>query len=261
MDPLILLSFDIEEFDAPFEFQHPISEEDQIAVSTEGHCRILSLLERHNIPATFFTTAFFALQESTLIASTAEQHEIASHAYNHSEFEDTDLVQSRRVLQRISNQPINGYRSPRMGPVDQELLTHAGYLYNSSDNPIWLPGRYNNFTSPRTANFNGDLLNIPASASPILRIPLFWLAFRHLPMWLIRMTAKRVLQHDGYVVLYFHPWEFVELKNWGLPWLMHHGSGDKLLNKLDHFVSWIGKHGRFGTFTELDRRMRSQDRT
>ncbi|GAW88340.1 polysaccharide deacetylase [Flavobacterium psychrophilum] len=43
---MVLLSFDIEEFDMPFEYGKSISFEEQIAISIEGTTAILNLLEK-----------------------------------------------------------------------------------------------------------------------------------------------------------------------------------------------------------------------
>ena len=58
---MILLSFDIEEFDMPFEYGKTISFEDQMSISIEGTSLILDLLEKHQIKATFFSTVIFAI--------------------------------------------------------------------------------------------------------------------------------------------------------------------------------------------------------
>ena len=52
---MILLSFDIEEFDMPFEYNKSIDFKDQIAIPTEGLLIVLDLLAKHNIKATFFS--------------------------------------------------------------------------------------------------------------------------------------------------------------------------------------------------------------
>ena len=57
----------------------------------------------------------------------------------------------------------------------------------------------------------GKLLQIPASVTPWIRFPLFWLSCHNLPMWLYQSLVNRVLKHDGYFVTYFHPWEFYPL--------------------------------------------------
>ena len=54
------------------------------------------------------------------------------------------------------------------------------------------------------------LLQIPASVTPILRFPLFWLALHLLPEFIYHALVRYVLRHDGALVTYFHPWEFSE---------------------------------------------------
>ena len=58
---------------------------------------------------------------------------------------------------------------------------------------------------------------MPASVTPLLRLPLFWLSFKNLPGWLIRPASAWTLRADGYLVLYFHPWEFADLSPYPLP--------------------------------------------
>ena len=58
---MILLSFDIEEFDMPFEYHKEISFDEQIEISVKGTTIILDLLKKHDVKATFFSTATFAI--------------------------------------------------------------------------------------------------------------------------------------------------------------------------------------------------------
>ncbi|NHW59477.1 polysaccharide deacetylase, partial [Escherichia coli] len=53
---MVLLSFDIEEFDMPLEYQGDIPFEEQLKVSQEGLKNILKILKKHQIKATFFST-------------------------------------------------------------------------------------------------------------------------------------------------------------------------------------------------------------
>ena len=64
---MILLSFDIEEFDMPFEYHKSISFDDQISISTIGTHHILDILEKHQIKATFFSTVVFAQNAKEII--------------------------------------------------------------------------------------------------------------------------------------------------------------------------------------------------
>ena len=136
---MILLSFDIEEFDMPFEYGKDISLENQIAVSEKGTETILNILQKHQIKATFFSTVVFAEKVPHLIKRIInEGHELASHTYYHSNFEVAHLKQSKDALETLSQSEVVGFRMPRMFPVDEREIENAGYLYNSSINPISL---------------------------------------------------------------------------------------------------------------------------
>ena len=53
-------------------------------------------------------------------------------------------------------------------PVDDAEIKKAGYEYNSSMNPTYISGRYNNLSKPRTAYYTNKLLNLPISVTPLL---------------------------------------------------------------------------------------------
>ena len=91
----ILLSFDVEEFDAPQEYGQRLSDETQLETSLNGLESILKLLKKLDIRATFFTTANFALHYPALMHAVARNHEIASHGFYHSSFEVSDLYKSK----------------------------------------------------------------------------------------------------------------------------------------------------------------------
>ena len=102
---MILLSFDIEEFDVPKEHQVDISMEEQIKVSVEGTTRILDCLERNQVKATFFCTANFALHAPDIIKRIQEGgHEIASHGFYHWTFDVEDLKSLRNAPTKLMDQ-------------------------------------------------------------------------------------------------------------------------------------------------------------
>ena len=146
---MVLLSFDIEEFDMPLEYGKTISMDDQIAISEHGTITILDLLKKHQVKATFFSTTVFAMAVPDLLRRiVAEGHEVASHTYYHSAFANEDLLLSKQKLEEITKTTVVGLRMPRMYPVDKSEVEKAGYLYNSSINPTFLPGRYNHLDKP-----------------------------------------------------------------------------------------------------------------
>lgn len=258
---MVLLSFDIEEFDMPLEYHGEIPFEEQILISQKGLKKILDILEKHEIKATFFSTVIFAEHSQELIRRLLNDgHELASHTWFHSSFENKHLKESREKLEEQFSTKITGLRMPRMAPVDNEEVTKAGYTYNSSINPTLLPGRYNNLNVSRTYFPEGEVLHIPASVSPVFRIPLFWLSFHNFPLQVYQYLALKTLKKDGYLNLYFHPWEFSDIKDttFKLPSYTTKKTGDEMVDRFDRFVGWLKeKNCTFGTFQEFQKQTRS----
>jgi hypothetical protein len=242
MKPTILLSYDVEEFDMPMEYGGNIDLQTQLAISTEGMHRLLALLEKYNVKCTFYCTATYAIHRKELIMEWHQKgFEIASHGYYHSQFKEADLLASREVLEDIIQDRVYGYRMARMMPLNINAVKEAGYLYNSSLNPTWIPGRYNNLKRPRTMFNEGETIQLPASVTPSLRIPLFWLGFHNYPLNLYLRFCDQVLHKDGYANIYFHPWEFIDYSGIGgakYPNYVIRNSGDKMLERTEKLIRW-----------------------
>lgn len=236
MNRFVLLSFDVEEFDMPLEYQFSITAEEQMRVGKAGLDALSPILTDTAIKSTLFTTANFAMHFPEAIRQLGVQHEIASHTFYHSEFSNEHLLQSRAKLEEISGKQVTGLRMPRMREVAMEEVKKAGYTYDSSINPTWLPGRYNNFHLPRTMYTDQGMLRIPASVSPLMRIPLFWLSFKNLPYTVFKRLALQTLKKDGYLCLYFHPWEFTNIEAYGLPAFTKKLNGPPLLHRLQQLL-------------------------
>ena len=217
MNKVILLSFDIEEFDLPEEYGQKVDEKAQFEVSLEGLKLLIDLLDRLNIKATFFITANFAIHHEDIIREISIRHEIASHGFYHSSFKNEDLKESKKVLEEIVNTRVTGFRMARLRKIDSKEIKQAGYEYNSSMNPTYLPGRYNNLFKNRTAYYSDEILNIPVSVTPMIRFPLFWLSFKNFPLYLIKVASQLTIQSDSYLCIYFHPWEFADLTSFKIP--------------------------------------------
>ncbi|QJD97847.1 polysaccharide deacetylase family protein [Mucilaginibacter robiniae] len=244
---MILLSFDIEEFDMPFEYGKAIQFSDQLSISTAGTLSILNILRNAGIKATFYCTANYAQHQPEIVMQIVKEgHELASHGYYHSDFKPEHLLQSKLKLEEISGQIIKGYRMARMMPVDEQEIARAGYIYNSSINPTWLPGRYNNFSKPRRWFYHHNMLQLPSSVSPVVRFPLFWLSFHNLPMGLLKWLSSVTHRKDGYLSLYFHPWEFTDLnqpERFGFPSYVVKNSGEPFITRLTEFIAWAKTKG------------------
>lgn len=243
---MVLLSFDIEEFDMPFEYNGEISFEEQIDISQKGTTIILDLLKKHSIKSTFFSTVIFAENSPEIIQRILKEgHELASHTYFHSKFSNEDLLRSREKLEELSGSKVVGLRMPRMSEVDEEEVYKAGYHYNSSMNPTYLPGRYNNLHLPRTYYEEKNVLQIPATVTPKFRIPLFWLSFHNFPLSFYKRLFEAAYVQDQYVNIYFHPWEFMNIKKkeFKLPFYTTNNTGKDMVDKFDRFLQWINDKG------------------
>ncbi len=252
----ILLSFDTEEFDVPKEHNVPFTLEEGMAVSEVGTNRILDILQRQNVKATFFCTGnFITHAPETMQRIIREGHEVACHGVDHWQPQPTDFVRSKEIMESATGLKAYGYRQPRMFTVNDEAIEQAGYLYNTSLNPAFIPGRYMHLTTPRTFFMKGKVLQIPASVTPWLRVPLFWLALHNFPQWLYRALVRRVLSHDGYFATYFHPWEFFELKEhpeWKMPFIIRNHSGLQMVDRLEKFISQMKADGcDFATYRDF----------
>lgn len=241
----ILVSFDVEEFDLPLEYGQTISEAEQMKTGYEGLEALMEIVEPFGAEMTFFTTANFASRYTQAVRTLAAKHEIASHTFYHSRFSDADLLSSKMLLENITGVKVYGLRMPRMRPVEVEEVIKAGYLYDSSINPTWLPGRYNNLRLPRTAYTEGGLTRMPASVTPNFRIPLFWLTFKNFPYALYLNWVKKTLKKDGYVCLYFHPWEFTDLSKYNIPGYIKRDAGTALKEKLKRLFTDLKNEGEF----------------
>lgn len=254
---MILLSFDIEEFDVPREQgleDYPI--EEGMKVSGIGTRRILDILKRHGVRATFFCTGNFAERAPELIRRIVEEgHEVACHGVDHWRPQASDVFRSKEIVERISGHTAYGYRQPRMFPVSDEDIARAGYTYNSSLNPAFIPGRYMHLTTPRTWFMREGVMQVPASVTPWLRLPLFWLSLHHMPERLYHWLVRRTLRHDGYFVTYFHPWEFYELDEHPelhIPFIIRRRCGQPMCRRLERLVEMLKETGvPTATFSEF----------
>lgn len=258
--PTALLSFDTEEFDVPREHGVDISLDRSMEISVAGTCAILDVLKEKDVKATFFCTTNFAENAPEVMRRIADEgHEIAAHGCDHWRPEPSDVFRSRETLRRLTGAEVLGYRQPRMFPVSDADIAAAGYLYNSSLNPAFIPGRYMHLNAPRTCFMSNDgVLQIPASVTPWIRFPMFWLALHNLPASLYYRLARRVLSHDGYFVTYFHPWEFFPLADHPelkMPYIIRHNSGHGMVNRLGALIDSLKACGaEFSTFTPFARR-------
>ncbi|QKZ14481.1 polysaccharide deacetylase family protein [Spirosoma sp. KUDC1026] len=248
----ILFTVDVEEFDTAVEFGHNIPLDEQVAVSTRGLTLLAERFAAVGTPTTMFTTANYALHEPELIRSLAKTHEIASHGYYHTTFEPEDLLKSRLALEKLLGKPVTGFRRARMGFVDPNDVQQAGYQYNSSLHPTWLPGRYNHWGESRHPFRESGVWQVPASVTPMLRLPLFWLSLKNFPFAYYKQLCRQTLKSDGFLNLYVHPWEFTDLSGYEkIPTYVRRHSKDALLDRVETLLRYLKPRGEFTTMHDF----------
>ncbi|MFX1507245.1 MAG: polysaccharide deacetylase family protein [Promethearchaeota archaeon] len=106
-----------------------------------GIPRILSLLDKHGIKATFFVCGWVGEKYAELTKSIIDnQHEIAAHGYLHEYFDTLSIYEEKaiidnttRILENFTDK-ILGFRAPyfKLSSNTLRLLAEAGYIYDSS---------------------------------------------------------------------------------------------------------------------------------
>ncbi|MBQ3441022.1 polysaccharide deacetylase family protein [Candidatus Saccharibacteria bacterium] len=244
MNGKVLFSFDVEEFDLPREHGGEISLEEGVKVSSAGLLKILELLKRCEVKATFFVTGNFARINPKLVLQIMKDgHEVACHGVDHFEPRVTDICESKKIVEKVIGAEVVGYRQPRMFKIDYKKLSEAGYLYDSSVNPAWVPGRYNHRDVPRKMFVREGVVEVPVSVATGLRVPLFWLTLHLSPMMVYMAGVKESLKKTGYFATYFHPWEFSDLlRGYGaVPSYIKINSGEKMVGRLEKVILKLKK--------------------
>lgn len=254
---MILLSFDTEEFDVPRENGvewNTLTE--GMEVSKFGTTKILDVLKENGVRATFFCTSNFATHAPEIMQRIInEGHEVAAHGCDHWTPKPEDVFRCKEIIENEYGVTINGYRQPRMFPVSDEDIQKAGYKYNTSLNPCFLPGKYMHLTDPRTPFWKDKVLQIPASVTPWFRFPLFWLSLHDLPYKLYEAMCNWTLKHDGHFTTYFHPWEYYPLgehPEFKTKAIVNLNAGEGMVRRLDRLIKNFKQRGhQFITYSEF----------
>jgi len=180
-NPTVCLSFD---FDAISLWIGPMGAKSPSMISrgefgAVGVMRILRLLEREAIPATFFVTGHTAETYPTQTRAIAEAgHEIGHHGYLHEnpidlspEDEERVLLRGLAALDAVTGVRPTGYRSPSWdnSPNTIDLLLKHGFRYESSlmaddFTPYWArTGDAINLEGPYRFGQTVDLVELPVS--------------------------------------------------------------------------------------------------
>jgi peptidoglycan/xylan/chitin deacetylase (PgdA/CDA1 family) len=237
----LLLNFDVEEFTKTSLESSPLGME-----------KILNLLSNQGIVSTFFTTLKFAESNPETINSLLKDgHELALHAYDHTHDYKTMhpdkaykyISEAKQMLEKKFKTKIYGFRAPRFQAPPYSVIRKAGFLYDSTLHPTFIPGRYNKFRSPRHAFLEDNLIVIPVSVTPLLRMPFSWLWFRSLGLKYAKACTRLSLINQDFINIFFHSWEFLDLENSITSSSYKKNTGEKLVNMLEKYISFCKKLG------------------
>jgi polysaccharide deacetylase family protein (PEP-CTERM system associated) len=225
------LSIDLEEYYHGMEFEAALGNEGRSRLPSRVEWstgRVLDLLERSGVRATFFAVGTVAEAHPDLVRRvSAAGHEVACHGYAHelvsrqdpSVFR-ADVRRAKALLEDLSGQPVLGYRAPNysIGPAQAwawDVLLEEGFAYDSSIYPI----RHDRYGDPRAPRFPYEIARRGErrlTECPIGTLRL-WGAnwpiggggvFRLFPAFLFELAIRRVNRRDGRgVMFYLHPWE------------------------------------------------------
>lgn len=115
--------------------------------------RVLDIFDSHSAKGTFFISTETLVDTSSYVLEIKNRgHEIASHGHDHNiPYDSLSLSQleyqaskSKDLLESLIGEKIKGFRTPqfRKSKFTEEVLSKSGYLYDSSEVSVNLPGRY-----------------------------------------------------------------------------------------------------------------------
>ncbi|MBK6987993.1 MAG: polysaccharide deacetylase family protein [Bacteroidetes bacterium] len=221
-----ILTFDLEDWFHILDFEETARPaqwsnfESRIEQNTD---RILQLLEKHNLTATFFCLGWIAEKYPSLIKKVSAKHELACHSMDHQllylqnkeQFKD-DLKRNVSVLENLSGKKINAYRAPGFsisrehGYVFEEL-NRLGINIDCSVFPAARNhGGISDFPVQRPCTLAGsgfEVTEFPINTRSFLSKQIVFSGggyFRMLPYPLIHKWMKQ----SDYVMTYFHPRDF-----------------------------------------------------
>jgi peptidoglycan-N-acetylglucosamine deacetylase len=205
----------------------------------EGLPRVLDALDAEAVPVTCFCTGEVAERYPAAVRDIQRRgHELGCHGHTHRPFDTLDETAARREIElstaalRSSGAAVTSFRAPNLRFPDAylDLLEAHGYQVDSSQ------ARYKRAYYTSTARTG--LTRVPASmTSSVLRLP----AMIRDP-WLLRLASP--------VVLFVHPWEFVDLTRERLRLDCRFRTGDPALRALREVIALFRSHG--AAFVTMD---------
>jgi len=195
--------------------------------------RLLDLLDRHDVKATFFVLGWVARKAPRLVAEIARRgHEIGCHSFWHrlvynltaDEFR-ADLREATSTIEDAAQTSLRGYRAPTYSITRQslwalEVLAEEGYTFDSSIFPL----RHDLYGYPEFVRFpvrircgadarmssTSTIAEFPASTVKVFGKNLPGPGGGYLRIFPLRYALwalKRIAGEGKPATVYLHPWE------------------------------------------------------
>ena len=188
--------------------------------------RLLGLLDKFNVTATFFILGWVADRYPNLVRRIhTAGHEVASHGYWHrliynqtpEDFAD-DICMSRYAIENACGVNVTAYRAPSFSITREslwalEILAEHGFTHDSSIFPIVGHDSYGlpeaSRDIHRLVTHHGTITEYPPSAWHFghLNIPIGGGYFRILPYSVSQRSLSEVRGCQRPAMFYTHPWE------------------------------------------------------
>lgn len=194
-----------------------------------GMPKLLDLFKDEDVSATFFTTGEMAAQFPDLMSRIVhEGHELGCHGHTHQKFTELsyegaelEISKSIKILRQYAK--VTSFRAPYLSfpatylPI---LIKHGFSLDSSlsrSDKDI--------DTKINTSIIKRIVPNLPCIC---IRLPRF--LFTH------------KIKNQETVMLFMHPWEFIDMSKRGLRFDRYFNTGDYAINGLRKWIRYFKKH-------------------
>jgi len=185
---------------------------------------ILKLFRTYRIKATFFVLGTVVEWYPELIEEMKNDgHEIGIHGYTHKRLcnhtRDSFAEEIKKTLSILNNMGVNpqGYRAPAFSTADflYEILSENGLSFDSSIIPVKTPLYDGTAYDCDPFITDHDIVEIPCSVLKIskLRIPAGGFYLRLFGSRINYMLLNKIEKKYGIAVMYFHPWEILEIPN------------------------------------------------
>ena len=233
------LSFDVEHWHEAALLQDSVTDPTDRIEDSLG--RVLRILDRHGVTATFFVVGELAAKYPDLVARIRDgDHELGSHGHVHESVSTftprtfrENLARSADAIEDASGVRPSGFRAPNFSvsesvPWVLQELAASDYAYDSSVFPMSTPmygvagGPQHPYgvrpdspfeaTPPMDLDPDVDrrLIEVPvAVAGRRLRVPVAGGFYaRTLPVGVLEWGVRWLNERGIPATLYFHPWEF-----------------------------------------------------